>query len=282
MALNCQFYCTIHDTMTHIENRNIVFEKYHGAGNDFIMIKDMDNTIRLSTEEITFLCNRRLGVGADGMIIVRNDADMDYRMHYYNADGRESTMCGNGGRCVAAFAYNQKISGINQRFNGPDGAHSARINSHNGSEFSITLKLNDVEAINSGQGFFTLNTGSPHYISFTHSIDTMDVKSQGRKIRFSSQFAPDGLNVNFVEEKNGKLYVRTYERGVEDETLSCGTGVTAAALAWAKQKNLVTGTIPIITRGGEMQVSFRNDNNIFSSIFLSGPAIRVFEGSFDI
>lgn len=265
--------------MAQKNKKTILFEKYHGAGNDFIMIKDIDNTIRLSTEEIASMCHRRLGIGADGLIIIRKIDNADYRMHYYNADGKESTMCGNGGRCVAAFAYDQEIAGPEQQFVGPDGPHSAKINSQTESLFSVTLRLNDVQSINEGQGFYTLDTGSPHYVTFAHSIDTMDVKNQGRKIRFSSQFAPEGLNVNFVEDKNGKLYVRTYERGVEDETLACGTGVTAAAVAWAKQKQISGGTIPIITRGGEMQVSFKKENGVYSDILLSGPAVKVFEGA---
>jgi len=258
--------------------RTIKFEKYHGAGNDFIMIKNLDKTYHLSTEQIAALCNRRTGIGADGLIIIIKDVATDYKMHYYNADGKESTMCGNGGRCVAAFAYENEIGGLNQKFTGPDGVHHAKINSQSEGLFNITLQLSDVKQINNHESFFTLNTGSPHYVTFAHNIESMDVKSQGRKIRFSSQFAPNGLNVNFAEEKNGKLFVRTYERGVEDETLSCGTGVTAAALAWAEKKQLQKGSVKIITRGGEMQVSFTKKNDIYTDIFLSGPAKRVFEG----
>lgn len=265
--------------MAQLNRKTISFEKYHGAGNDFIMIKDMDNTLHLAKDEIADLCHRQFGIGADGLIIIRKADNVDYRMHYYNADGKESTMCGNGGRCVAAFAFDQEVAGMEQKFIGPDGLHLAKINSHNDHAFSVTLQLNDVKDIHKGQGYYTLDTGSPHYVTFAHSIDTMDVKSQGRKIRFSSQFAPGGLNVNFVEEKNNKLYVRTYERGVEDETLACGTGVTAAAIAYASQKSLANGTISIITKGGEMKVRFKTENNTFTNILLSGPAVKSFEGT---
>ncbi len=265
--------------MAQNNKRTVVFEKYHGAGNDFIMISDMENRIRLSPQDIAGLCHRRYGIGADGLIIVRPSDTSDYRMHYYNSDGKESTMCGNGGRCVAAFAYSQEIAGKEQYFNGPDGKHFAKILSFSEGVSRVTLQLNNVTNLHQGNGYYTLDTGSPHYVAFGHNINSLDVKSQGRKIRFSSQFAPGGLNVNFAEEKNGKLFVRTYERGVEDETLSCGTGVTAAALAFAEEKKLQKGAVEILSRGGEMQVSFIKENNTFKNILLTGPAVLAFEGS---
>jgi len=270
------------DTMAQNNKRTVNFEKYHGAGNDFIMVADMEDRIRLSTEDIAALCHRRYGIGADGLIIIRPSQESDYRMHYYNSDGKESTMCGNGGRCVAAFAYSQEIAGKEQRFLGPDGIHKATILSSENGYNRVTLQLSNVVNLHQGNGYYTLDTGSPHYVAFGHNIDTLDVKSKGRKIRFSAQFAPGGLNVNFAEEKNGKLFVRTYERGVEDETLSCGTGVTAAALAFAEEKSMQKGAVRILSRGGEMQVAFEKENNIFKNILLTGPAVMAFEGSVTI
>ena len=258
--------------------KTINFEKFHGAGNDFIMISDMDKSIRLEKEEIKLICHRRFGIGADGLIIVRPAAEADYHMHYYNSDGKESTMCGNGGRCVVAFTYMNDIAGISQKFTGPDGVHQAKIIKTEGNNSRITLQLKDVDAISHGEGYYILNTGSPHYVAFSHGIENTDIKSLGRKIRFSQQFAPEGLNVNFVEEISGKLYVRTYERGVEDETLSCGTGVTASALAYAENKNLPQGAISIITKGGELQVSFNKENQKYCNVWLTGPTKKVFEG----
>ena len=264
--------------MAYTTMKKINFEKFHGAGNDFIIISDMDKSVRLEKAEIGLICHRRLGIGADGLIIVRPASEADYQMHYYNSDGKESTMCGNGGRCVVAFTYMNEIAGITQSFIGPDGLHEAKIIKTEGNNSRITLQLTDVNSIAHGEGYYILDTGSPHYVSFSHGIENTDVKTLGRKIRFSQQFAPEGLNVNFAEEISGKLYVRTYERGVEDETLSCGTGVTASAIAFAEKKNISQGAISIMTKGGEIQVSFNKENKKYSNIWLTGPTKKVFDG----
>ncbi|HPE86506.1 MAG: diaminopimelate epimerase [Bacteroidales bacterium] len=265
--------------MAHDKSRVLLFKKFHGAGNDFILINGMENRISLSTEEIAALCHRRTGIGADGMILIRPAEDADYRMHYYNSDGREASMCGNGGRCAAAFAYNCELAGTEQRFIGPDGTHLAKILGVEQESYRVQLELREVSELVKGPGYYLLDTGSPHYVSFGHNLNTMDIVSQARKIRFSSQFAPEGLNINFAEEKNGKLFVRTYERGVEEETLSCGTGVTAAALAYAEKMQLTQGVVSILTRGGDLQVSFIKEEGHYRKIQLIGPAIQVFEGS---
>ncbi|PID94095.1 MAG: diaminopimelate epimerase [Bacteroidetes bacterium] len=263
-----------------MKERTIQFDKYHGAGNDFILINSQALRFSLSEEEIALLCHRRFGIGADGLIMVSKSNRADFEMRYYNADGRISSMCGNGGRCVAAFAFEKGLAGKEQLFEGPDGLHRAKITQQQGTQnhYHVMLHLRNINTIHQGHGYATLNTGSPHYVTFTHNLESMDVKSQGRKIRLSSQFAPQGINVNFVEEKSGKLFVRTYERGVENETLACGTGVTAAAIAWAEQRGVTEGNIPILTKGGNMQVSFRKEDSSYTDIILSGPAEKVFEG----
>lgn len=249
------------------------FYKYQGTGNDFVMIDNRQNWFDGSQKHIESLCHRRFGIGADGLILIENSEDFDFKMKYYNADGNEGTMCGNGGRCAVKFAADLGIFKNSTSFIAVDGPHTATLE---GSEVSLGM-IDVSEILNEENGYF-LNTGSPHLIIFVENVDEIDVKALGSSIRYSEYWmARGGVNVNFVEilDRNN-LKVRTYERGVEDETYSCGTGVTAAAIVSSAKKGLVH-SININTIGGKLNVSFKGVNT-FSEIFLQGPALRVFEG----
>ncbi|RYZ47436.1 MAG: diaminopimelate epimerase, partial [Chitinophagaceae bacterium] len=204
------------------------FFKYQGTGNDFIIFDNRDGNLTLSREQVALLCNRRFGIGADGLMLLNTHPDFDFEMKYYNADGGESTMCGNGGRCLVKFAADCGILREEYRFLAIDGEHLARIASNG----NVALKMNDVASVQNGDDHFVLNTGSPHYVSQVKNVMALDVVKQGRAVRYSNAFAKEGINVNFVEKTGNAegIIVRTYERGVEDETFSCGTGVTAAAI----------------------------------------------------
>jgi len=255
------------------------FYKYQGAGNDFILI---DNRLKLFPENnptlYNKLCDRRFGIGADGIMLLENLEGYDFKMVYFNSDGNESSMCGNGGRCLVRFAEELNISKNECRFLAVDGPHYAKI-----SEQTIQLEMIDVDGYQTFGNDITLQTGSPHYIQWVSNVYNMDVYSMGREIRYNNEFKTVGINVNFLEWKDNSLHVRTYERGVEDETLSCGTGVTAAAMAYAIKENL-NGDIkvPITTKGGQLEVWFHKANNKFTKVFLIGPAIKVFEGNINI
>jgi len=250
---------------------NMKFYKYQGTGNDFIMVDNRDGSFSVSQEYIEHLCNRRFGIGADGLILLQNDAEYDFRMVYYNADGREGSMCGNGGRCTVRFAEDLGIFVENTKFIAVDGEHTAKANKK-----AITLKMGEVHSLERHEAFDFMNTGSPHYVTYVTDIETFDVFSVGKNIRYSPEWvARGGTNVNFIEILNDDtIYVRTYERGVEDETYSCGTGVTASVLS-AYMRHSMKSPINVITKGGNLQVSFNRD---FTNIHLTGPAIRVFDG----
>ena len=203
------------------------FYKYQGTGNDFILLDGREKMPELSENQIAAMCNRRFGIGGDGLMILRHYPGYDFEMKYYNADGREGSMCGNGGRCIVRFAYHLGIHRDNYHFLAPDGEHEADIDING----MVRLKMNDVNAVKQHSGDFILNTGSPHYIKYVKDIREYDVPHEGYTIRNSAQFVREGINVNFVETVNDHtIFVRTFERGVEAETWSCGTGVTAAAL----------------------------------------------------
>jgi diaminopimelate epimerase len=268
------------------------FWKYQGAGNDFVMLDQRAQKwlTRHNTEQIARLCDRRFGIGADGLILLENRPDYDFEMIYFNADGRESTMCGNGGRCIAAFAKDLGIIGAHGRFWAIDGEHEALITAKPKNEKQqnekkedwVELKMSDVQNVEQQGNVFILNTGSPHYVRFVESVANLDMVQEGRVVRYSERFAKDGINVNFVSQKpDGSLDIRTYERGVEDETLACGTGVTAAAIASFLQNGHSIGQaeIPVHARGGDLAVRFRaNGDGAFSDIWLCGPAQQVFSG----
>ena len=252
----------------------MIFHKYHGTGNDFILLDNRNKDINLSTQQIAFLCHRHLGIGADGLMLLEYVAGYDFRMVYYNSDGRESTMCGNGGRCITAFAKSLGMIHDIARFLTIDGEHTATI-AENG---LISLHMQDVKHMDIQDGFTILNTGSPHYIAWVKNVNSIDVFHQGRTIRNQQEFQPNGINVNFVEVHNDRLSVRTYERGVEDETLSCGTGVTAAAIAATHNATGKFNTA-IETPGGHLQVSFTKDTpSSATDVVLTGPAVFVFKG----
>ncbi len=258
----------------------INFSKYHGTGNDFIIIDNRNGEYdNLNREEIKFLCHRRFGVGADGVILFNNQNGYDFEMKYYNADGRESSMCGNGGRCLVKFAHDVGVRKTSYKFVAIDGAHEASIDS----DGIISLKMKDVENITKSGKHFILDTGSPHFVELTNNVMHMDVCKAGRAIRYRPEFKKEGINVNFVEqlEEPDKIIVRTYERGVEDETLSCGTGVTAAAIVCHHNDNGFN-CVDVQTKGGRLSVQFDKKMNFYTNIWLNGPATKVFEGTINI
>lgn len=261
----------------------IHFYKYQGAGNDFIMLDNFDKKYDnvLKKEQIADLCHRRFGVGADGLISLEKHEDYDFSMRYFNSDGGEAEMCGNGGRCIVAFAYRQKrITKEHVRFLALDGVHEAIIED-NGDW--IKLLMGNVEELETNKNFYFLNTGVPHVVKFVDKADKIDIITEGRKIRNSKRFIEIGTNVNFVELKVDELYVRTYERGVENETLACGTGVTAAAIAAYVKYGYKRKEFLIRVKGGKMGVSFNTlDNQKFTNIWLQGPAQSVFKGEIKI
>ena len=257
----------------------IPFFKYQGTGNDFVMVDQREKKYihKKDTSLINKICDRRFGIGADGLILLENYKGYDFRMVYFNADGRESSMCGNGGRCIVAFANHLGIVKSKCHFLAIDGPHEALIKKDNW----IELKMSDVKDIEIGEYYFLMNTGSPHYVVFVEDIDDINVFENGRAIRYSSRFKKEGVNVNFVERTKDNIIVTTYERGVEDETLSCGTGVTAAAIAnFLKNPNRrKKQNTPIKSKGGNLAVRFElNREKEASNIWLCGKAERVFNG----
>lgn len=257
----------------------ITFYKYQGTGNDFVIIDNRQNTISLTTQQINKLCDRKFGVGADGLMLLNLKNNYDFEMKYYNADGNESTMCGNGGRCLTQFAFDSGIKKEKYKFIAVDGEHESKFNNSGW----VELKMTDVTNIKTHQGNFVLNTGSPHFVKFVPNVMALNIFNEGHEIRYSKEFAAEGINVNFVEQTDkNKITVRTYERGVENETLSCGTGVTASALVFAQNKN-ASNHIEIKTLGGNLAVEFEKiSNNYFKNIWLCGPATFVFNGIIEI
>lgn len=248
------------------------FYKYQGTGNDFVMIDNRDLEFPKNKEAIEKLCDRRFGIGGDGLILLENDEKTDFKMVYYNSDGNESTMCGNGGRCIVAFAHFLDVFENNCVFNAIDGLHEAEI--ING---IVKLKMIDVDHISKDGNDFVLNTGSPHYVKYVENLENFEVYQEGYKIRNSTNYVSEGINVNFVEQENeNKIFVRTYERGVEDETFSCGTGVTAAALTFLKDKNLQSVDVKVL--GGNLKVFAEKEGENFKNIWLEGSAKQVFKG----
>lgn len=256
------------------------FYKYQGTGNDFILVDNRQNELGLTQQNIHRLCNRRFGIGADGLMLLQNKEGFDFEMKYYNADGKEGSMCGNGGRCMVKFAYHLGIHRELYRFLASDGVHEAEIDI----DGIVSLKMKDVTMIKKFHGDYILNTGSPHYIKMVNHVMELDVYKKGYEIRHSKEFEDEGINVNFVEqlEEPDKIIVRTFERGVEDETYSCGTGVTAAALVCYHNENGFND-VEVQTLGGHLSVEFdRVDEDRFKNIWLCGPAEKVFQGDVEI
>ncbi len=260
----------------------IPFYKYQGTGNDFVMI-DNRTTKYLSkadTDIVKQICDRRFGIGADGLILLQEREGYDFEMVYFNADGNESTMCGNGGRCIVNFAHFLNIIEGTCHFLAIDGPHDAKVEKDDW----VELKMSDVKTVEKGDGYYLLNTGSPHYVIMVEDVDDIDVVENGQAIRYSKRFKDEGVNVNFVERTKGGIIVATYERGVEDETLSCGTGVTAAAISYYLEQQHTAGLkVQIQTKGGELMVRLEpNGKDAFQHIWLCGKAEQVFKGEISI
>ena len=260
---------------------DVNFSKYHGTGNDFVLIDDRDEFFPLNdTSLVKKICQRRFGIGADGLMLVRKDSNYDFRMIYYNSDGNESTMCGNGGRCIVAFSYKLGIIQNKTSFVAIDGPHDAEVVEPD----YIRLKMIDVNEVETGEDYFYLNTGSPHYVRFKDEFNSRGIVAEAQEIRYNERFKKEGTNVNLVKTKEDGLFVRTYERGVEDETYSCGTGVVASAIsAGLKMKDNKT-LHNIETLGGRLKVSYEADFEKceFKNIWLEGPATFVFSGTVTI
>lgn len=256
----------------------IPFSKYQGTGNDFIMIDQRDHSyINIhDSQQVKFICDRRFGIGGDGLILLEKSQAYDFKMTYFNSDGRLSSMCGNGGRCIVAFANQLGIFEKSCVFEAIDGMHQAEIDNN-----IVSLKMSDVTEVNMDDDSFLLDTGSPHYVSFAEADKNVDIVSYGRSIRYSDPYKDQGINVNLVKANKHGIEVLTYERGVEDETFSCGTGVTAAAIA----SNIRLGTkspVDIDVRGGQLKVAFEASNGTYTNIWLIGPAEAVFTGTIRI
>lgn len=259
---------------------NIKFSKYQGAGNDFILIDHRESELKnIENKLVAQLCDRRFGIGADGLMFLTNHDNYDFEMVYYNADGKIGSMCGNGGRCIVAFAKSLGIIDFETDFLAVDGPHYAKISTKGN---WVELQMIDVDSINKDGNAFVLNTGSPHYVAQVDNLASLDVFKIGKDIRNNDTYKQEGINVNFVENKEDYLFVRTFERGVEDETYACGTGVTAVAMAMAQQKAPGYIETPIKVLGGKLQVNFNYDGNKFTNVFLCGPAEKVFEGEIDL
>ena len=255
----------------------IPFSKYQGTGNDFIIIDNRNHHYNLTQPQIEKLCHRRFGIGADGLMLLETHAGYDFNMRYYNADGFEGSMCGNGGRCLVNFAYEKGIIKEKYLFLAIDGDHEA-ARELNG---TIRLKMKDVQQVESHLAYVFLDTGSPHVVKQIPELENYAVVEEGRNIRNHPTYREKGVNVNFVQVLSDcKIFVRTYERGVEDETLSCGTGVTASALVHAHNA-LGYNHVEVKTTGGTLYVEFyRTGEGSFENIWLAGPAQKVFDGSF--
>ena len=251
----------------------INFTKYEGNGNDFIIIDDRkeefseDNVLMISK-----LCDRKFGIGSDGLILLRKHKVYDFQMIYFNSDGNESSMCGNGGRCLVSYALQLDIDLKTNSFLAIDGVHKFKVVDN-----EIYLKMNDVKDIVVKNGYNFLNTGSPHVVQIVENVDEINVYEQGKKIRRQFQ-QMNGVNVNFVSFNNDIIKCRTFERGVENETLSCGTGVVAVALYLFKEKKIKDNKIIVSTNGGSLLVSFKNDGNSFHEIWLKGDINKIFDG----
>lgn len=257
----------------------IHFFKYQGTGNDFVILDNRKGDYSFTKKQVAFLCHRRFGIGADGLMLLNSHPQYDFEMKYYNADGGESSMCGNGGRCLVKFAADQGILRSSYRFIAIDGEHEASVDI----DGTVSLKMADVKRVKYEHGKYILNTGSPHYVDVVEDVLHMDVADCGRRIRYSDEFRKEGINVNFVQQTvdPDKIIVRTYERGVEDETWSCGTGVTAAALVCFHNENGYN-RVDVKTKGGDLSVEFDRINDCYRNIWLIGPAIKVFEGDLEL
>jgi diaminopimelate epimerase len=257
----------------------VKFYKYQGTGNDFIIFDSFHERLPdIEPEIIKKLCHRRFGIGADGLMILKSHPEYDFEMDYYNSDGSGSTLCGNGGRCIVSLAKRKGYIKNKVLFKASDGYHEAYINDTN-----VDLKMSDVEQVLFQDRHYSCYTGSPHLQYFVEHVDSINVREEGRNIRYSDPYKEAGTNVNFIEVIGKEsLKIRTYERGVEAETYSCGTGSVASALTYAEINGLNSGDIEITAKGGILHVSFEKRNNKYSNIWLKGPATFIFEGYLNI
>jgi len=258
----------------------VKFYKYQGTGNDFIMIDNRQEVFsKNNTKLVEYLCDRRFGVGADGLILLENDNATDFKMVYYNSDGNQSSMCGNGGRCLVAFAKQLGIIESKTTFIATDGLHHATISDAG----IVSLQMKDVDALKIEEDYVFLDTGSPHHVQLVEDLKNYPIKEKGAAIRYGKLYGQAGSNVNFVNQNYADTFsVRTYERGVEDETLSCGTGVTAVAIAMKAIGKTTSNQIKLNVEGGKLEVSFQEKDGKYVDVFLKGPATFVFEGSVEI
>jgi diaminopimelate epimerase len=252
----------------------MTFYKYQGTGNDFVVIDNRNGFFPKDNHSmIAEICNRKYGIGADGLLLLENNSKVDFTMVYYNADGKLGSMCGNGGRCIVHFANFLNIINENILFEAIDGLHEASINNA-----IISLKMNDVASINVNTNSVFLNTGSPHHVEMVEDLKNYNVAENGFLIR-NKTYGKEGSNINFVEKIGTNLFaVRTYERGVEAETLSCGTGVTAVAIALSETNRIDTNNVELHTEGGNLLVHFNKLNSTYYDVYLEGPAKQVFKG----
>jgi len=262
--------------MQNIDYQRLKFSKFHGAGNDFVMINAIKSDFCLSNDAIKAICDRKIGVGADGLIMILPSDKYDFKMKYYNCDGNESTFCGNGGRCVAAFAVEEGLVPQHIEYEAVDGVHKAIVTKNSDNEFMVTITMRDIESYDIDNERLIINTGSPHYVTRVENLKNFDVRKHGAEIRNDKSISPNGINVDFMEVIDNQYHIRTFERGVEDETLACGTGVTASAIAaalWYGGDN-----IDIKTTLATLNVRFEKTENSIKNIFLSGPATHVYDG----
>ena len=259
---------------------HIDFYKYQGTGNDFVMIDNRQaNFPKDNVQLIAHLCDRRFGIGGDGLILLENDMETDFKMAYYNSDGNLGSMCGNGGRCLVAFAKKLKHINNNCTFIASDGLHQATISE----EGLISLQMKEVSSIKVESNYVFLDTGSPHHVQLVEVLENYNVKENGASIRYGELYGKTGSNINFVKQINADTFsLRTYERGVEDETLSCGTGATAVAIAMNATGKTNSTSVNLNVEGGKLVVSFDKKGDQFTNVFLKGPAEFVFKGSIDI
>ncbi|WP_268849094.1 diaminopimelate epimerase [Flavobacterium aestivum] len=256
------------------------FYKYQGAGNDFVMIDNRSGFFpKENIQLVAHLCDRRFGVGGDGLILLENDLDTDFKMVYYNSDGNQSSMCGNGGRCLVAFAKDLEVIHDKTTFIATDGLHHATFEDNG----LVSLQMIDVPAIDVQKDYSFLNTGSPHHVQMVEDLEHYNVKENGAAIRYGDLYGAAGSNINFVKKIDDTTFrLRTYERGVEDETLACGTGATAVAIAMNATGQTDATAINVNVEGGKLVVSFDKNQNGFTNVFLKGPAEFVFKGVIEI
>lgn len=258
--------------------KHFPFKKLHGAGNDFII---MHAPIKpLSNKLIEMLCHRNFGIGADGLILISKSKEVDFKMEYFNADGFGDSMCGNGGRAAAVFAYLELNGKKNMQFEAIDGLHQAEIIHTEGGSFDVKISMNDITDFDLNDERLIVNTGSPHLVKRCDNLTALDIVKSAAPIRYDKSISEEGVNVNFMQRQNDEIFLRTYEKGVENETLACGTGATAAAIAAALWYDMPTAKIH--SKGGDLEVNFRREGNKFTDIWLRGPVQLVFEGSIDL